>query len=370
MRSRHVVWFGMLILAWPAVGQYQQATPGYHYEFPRDHFNHEGFQTEWWYYTGNVTAEDGHRFGFELTFFRQGVDRSNAKPDTWAVEDIYLAHLALSDIDGSRFYHQERTNRAGPGIAGISATEKRIWNGNWSASWEDDQQRLEATQEQLSFSLFLDPEKPPVIHGENGISQKAAGSGHASHYTSLTRLNARGTITVEGRNYAISGLAWMDHEFFTEQLAEDQAGWDWISAQLGDGTELMLYRMRKKDGAMDSFSSGTFVDTHGRASHLRGTDFSMIPGRDVWKSAETGAVYPIQWSVSVPKLGLQLEVRTQLKQQELASRSGAAPSYWEGAVEFRGRQADAAVDGVGYLEMTGYDRPVALGNAGRSGVSR
>src|SRR3974390_1090039 len=268
MKSRRAAWFSILLFAWPSAGQYKQATPGYKYEFPRDHFNHEEFQTEWWYYTGNVTASDGHKFGFELTFFREGVDRSAKKTETWDVQDIYLAHAALSDIEGARFYHQERTNRPGPGIAGASAAERRIWNGNWSARWRDDQQQLAVLEEQFSFSLFLDPQKPPVIHGENGISQKAAAAGHASHYISLTRLQAAGTIIVGGQTYSVSGLAWMDHEFFTQQLAPDQAGWDWISAQLNDGAELMLYRMRKKDGSADPFSAGTFVDKAGHAAQL------------------------------------------------------------------------------------------------------
>lgn len=364
MKSRMAAWFVIVLLPWPSAGQYKQAAPGYKYEFPRDNFNHEEFRTEWWYYTGNVTASDGHKFGFELTFFRQGVDRSTERTATWDVQDIYLAHVALSDIDGGRFYHHERTNRAGPGIAGVNAAEKRIWNGNWSANWQDNRQLLQVVEERFSLWLELDPEKSPVIHGENGISQKAAGAKHASHYISLTRLKTSGTITVGGHAYNVSGLAWMDHEFFTEQLAPNQVGWDWISAQLDDGTELMLYRMRRKDGSVDEFSSGTFVDAQGRAPHLRSIDFSMNPGHDAWKSTETGAAYPIEWNIAVPKLGMQIFVTTRLKSQELASKFGVVPSYWEGAVELHGTRGSAELHGVGYLEMTGYDRPVVFGQKG------
>jgi len=360
----------MMLLAWPTEGQYKRAAAGYKYEFPHDHFNHEQFQTEWWYYTGNLSAADGHKFGFELTFFRQGVDRSVAKPGTWAVQDIYLAHLALSDIDGGRFYHAERTNRAGPGLAGISEAQKLIWNGNWSAGWQGNRQELRALDDRFSFSLQLDPEKHPVIHGENGISQKAAGTGHASHYLSLTRSRTTGTIEVARKSFNVLGLAWMDHEFFTEQLAPEQSGWDWMGVQLADRTELMLYRMRTKDGSVDVFSSGTFVDRQGRSTHLRSTDFSMTAGSQTWTSAETGVRYPIEWKIIVPQLGLELTAKTRLKSQELTSKSGVAPTYWEGAMEFYGTREGAAVDGVGYLEMTGYDRPVRFGEKRADKVSR
>ncbi len=361
MRSRALVCAAGVLLALPVSGQYRQAMPGYRYEFPRDYFNHEEFQTEWWYYTGNLTASDGHQFGFELTFFRQGVDRSTAAPGTWDVRDVYLAHLALSDLDGGKFYYSERTNRAGPGIAGVSKAEERIWNGNWMAQWEGEPQKLDAVDDRFSFSLRLTPQKAPVIQGENGVSQKAAGPSHASHYISLTRLKTEGTIVLGGKTYAVSGLAWMDHEFFTEQWSPDQAGWDWVSVQLNDNTELMLYRMRKKDGTVDPFSSGTFVDVRGHATHLRLSDFSMIPAAETWKSRETGASYPTEWNLTVRKLRLQLAARTRLKSQELASQSRIVPSYWEGAMEFNGARENVPVRGVGYLEMTGYASTVAFG---------
>lgn len=370
MRSRVAAFLAVALLAWPAAGQYKQAAPGYRYEFPRDHFNHEESQTEWWYTTGNLTASDGHRYGFELTFFRQGVDRSAEEAGTWDIRDVYLAHLALSDLDTGAFYHSERVNRAGPGIAGVSEAEERIWNGNWSVHWLGEEQQLEAVDDRFSFSLRLASEKRPVIHGENGITQKAAGAGHASHYISLTRLKTEGTLTLDGKNYPVSGLAWMDHEFFTEQLAPDQAGWDWVSVQLNDDTELMLYRMRKKDGSVDSFSSGTFVDPMGRAIDLRSTDFAMTPSGETWKSPKTGARYPIEWSLAVPKLGLQLTATTRLKSQELVSRLRIAPNYWEGAMRFKGVRGNAPVDGTGYLEMTGYDAAVSFGAGDGKSFSR
>ena len=344
-----------------AVQKYQTALPGYHYEFPRDHFNHPDFQTEWWYYTGNLTAGDGHRFGFELTFFRQAIDRDPAKSSTWDIHDLYLAHLALSDLDDGQFYHAERTNRSGPGLAGISEIQKKIWNGNWDAHWQGEDLTLQAYDDRFSFLLLLHPEKPPVIHGQNGLSQKAAGLGHASHYISLTRMDTKGSLLVGGKTNQVTGTAWMDHEFFTHQLEAQQVGWDWLSLQMNDNSELMLFHIRRKDGSIDPFSAGTYVDSSNRSIHLQASDFSLMPLGEIWTSPITSAKYPVRWRVEVPKLGLSLEVSTPLKSQELSGRTKFAPSYWEGAINIEGHRGPSEIKGVGYLEMTGYDRPVEIG---------
>jgi predicted secreted hydrolase len=361
MRIRKLSWIALLFLWQPALAQYKVAVPGYQFEFPRDHFNHPQFHTEWWYFTGNVTATDGHRFGFELTFFRQGVNRETTKTATWDIQDIYLAHLALSDIDGGEFYHTERTNRAGPGIAGIDEATQRIWNGNWNVSWTGADQQLQAVDERFQLSLLLHPEKSPVIHGENGVSQKAEGPGRASHYISFTRLKTGGTMQIGKHRYQVNGVTWMDHEFFTHQLETNQAGWDWLSIQMGDNTELMLYQIRRKDGSVDPFSSGTFIDEHGKSTHLRASDFALTPHGEIWKSPVTSARYPIQWTISIPKLGIELEARTALKSQEISGQSEIAPSYWEGAIHLDGHHGTTEKKGVGYLEMTGYDHPIEMG---------
>jgi predicted secreted hydrolase len=345
----------------PSVQQFRSASAGYHYEFPRDFFNHPDFQTEWWYYTGNLTAADGHAYGFELTFFRVGVNREKTPPSDWAVNDIYMAHLALSDIGAQRFYHRERLNRAGAGIAGIDATSGRIWNGNWQVILHGDNggtQKLDAVSDAFALHFDLTSRKPPVIHGMDGVSQKAEGAGHASQYISLTRLAVTGTIDIQGARANVTGLAWMDHEFFTEQLGDNQVGWDWLSVQLDDNTELMLYRIRHKDGSVDPFSSGTYIDANGKPTHLALSDFDFIATpSDTWTSAESKATYPIHWKVSVRPLQLTFDVSTPLKQQEIFSGSPIIPSYWEGAVRITGDRAGAPVKGVGYLELTGYDKP-------------
>jgi predicted secreted hydrolase len=355
MRNRAAL--ALLMSASVFAAPYRLAIPGYRYEFPRDHFNHPEFQTEWWYYTGNLHSSDEKRFGFELTFFRHGVDRETRQKNVWDVSDVWLAHFALSDIDGGRFYHTERLNRAGAGLAGADKEKARVWNGNWQSRWEGRGQNLQAVADKFRIDLTVQGEKAPVIHGANGVSQKAAGEGRASHYISLTRLSTKGTIKVEGKALAVEGLAWMDHEFFTHQLGTNQSGWDWFSLQLDDGSELMLFRLRRKDGLADPYSAGTYVDAQGRARHLAVSDFLLAPGK-AWTSAETGARYPIAWNVRVPSLGLDAAVTTRLQQQELTSKTMA---YWEGAVEMVAKKGGRPVKGVGYLEMTGYAGPVRMG---------
>src|ERR1019366_8929218 len=203
--------FSLCIL--PLLGsgfEYREALPGYRYQFPRDHFEHQDFRTEWWYYTGNVTTAGGERFGFELVFFREGERHASDTRSAWAVQDLYLAHAADTDAHGKRFWYEERLNRQGPGVAGASFERRRIWNGNWSSEWTGENQTLDAVTEHFRFHLQLTPEKPFVIQGENGVSQKAEGKGRASHYVSFPRLQVSGTIN----SSRVSGTAWMDHEWF------------------------------------------------------------------------------------------------------------------------------------------------------------
>ena len=348
-------WLLLFLIAGAAVAQYTVAKAGYQYEFPRDHFNHPEYETEWWYYTGNLRAEDGRRFGFELTFFRQGVDRSHAESSPWVVRDVYLAHFAISDLSGAKFWHTERLNRSGPGIAGVVEAQELIWNGNWQVKIAPDVQRLSAVEGAHAVDLEMRGEKPPVIHGRGGVSQKSAGEGHASHYLSFTRLLTRGTLEVDGKRYAVEGTSWMDHEFFTASMSGDLSGWDWLSLQLDDGAEVMLYRLRRKDGTVEPYSSGTYVAADGKSTFLSRDDFSMEPTGRSWTSGETKATYPIAWRVSVPRFGLDLTITTPLASQELAGKGEYDPSYWEGAIDVLGTRK-----GVGYLEMTGYAKALTL----------
>lgn len=359
-RALFVLSLSLLFATSLSFAQFQTALPGYRYEFPRDYFNHPDYQTEWWYYTGNVQSADGHKFGFETTFFRQGLSRDPKQNSAWELRDIYFAHFALSDLTDKKFFHRERTNRPGPGIAGASASSQKVWNGNWSVVWMNGEEHLTALADSSALNLSLHSQKPPVTHGVNGVSQKSASPGRASHYFSETRLAASGSLTFEAKQYSVTGLAWMDHEFFTHQLEENQVGWDWFSMQLNDNSELMLFQIRRRDGSVDSFSAGTFVDPRGNTQHLRSTDFQLTPTTAaIWTSPDTHAGYPVQWQIRVPSLDLILAVSTPLPSQELVATSNVAPSYWEGAVLLQGKKNSIDIAGAGYLEMTGYDRPVS-----------
>lgn len=364
MRNKSLI--GLLAIAAMGHAQdWQLALPGYTYQFPRDNFNHPAYQTEWWYYTGNLRASDGHRFGFELTFFREAIrlsaQETAASDPTWRPDQIYLAHLALSDIDAHEFFHTERLNRAGPGLAGSSLDQQRYWNGNWQVRWTSlakGEQQLQAACGRFTLRLDLTPEKPLIIHGKDGVSQKGPLRGQASHYLSYTRLGAAGELSqTNGHAYQVTGLAWMDHEFFTQVPNESLAGWDWFAIQLNNDEELMLYRLHQKSGAaglkVDTFSSGSYVDSHGESHFLSASDLSLSPG-ETWHSSQSGAQYPISWRISVPCLQLELSERTLLNDQELFSKNSVTPAYWEGAVTYSGHIHSQGVEGVGYLEMTGY----------------
>jgi predicted secreted hydrolase len=315
------------------------------WQFPRDHFNHPDFRTEWWYYTGNLQSADGHRFGFELTFFRQANDQAAAAaPSPWRPDQLYLAHLALSDIDNRRFYHTERLNRAGPGLAGADLAHRAYWNGNWRVRWvslETAAQQLEAVTDQITLILDLKPEKPLVLHRKN------------SPYLSFTRLIAQGRLILNNQTFTLQGLAWMDHEFFTTRLSNDLAGWDWFSIQLANKEELMLYRMRTKNGETSPGSSGTYIDSSGASHFLASTQFSVSPSQ-LWQSPTSHAHYPLAWEIDVPSIALHLSEKPAFENQEFFMPNSMSPTYWEGAVTYRGQIRSRPVEGSGYLELTGY----------------
>lgn len=342
----------LALLPLSAQSGWKDAAPGFTFAFPRDHASHPDYRIEWWYYTGNVATPAGRRFGYQLTFFRVGVDAAPVNPSRWAIRDIYMAHLAVSDPDGQRYRFDERLSRAGPGLSGADTERYRVWNDDWSSGLDTQGRHvLSASTGTAAVALVLDEGKAPAINGRLGISQKGARPGNASHYYSLTRMPTRGTLTIDGERFEVAGESWMDHEFGTSFLEPDQQGWDWLSIQLDDRRELMLYQLRRADGSRDPRSSGTLVDGNGRTTHLDASDFSLAPGRAY--RAPSGAAYPVAWTIAVPSQQLTLDVTTPLQNQELATM-GAGITYWEGLVDVAGTAATRAIRGRGYLEMTGY----------------
>ena len=349
------------IANWIALGalfcvaaDWQIAEPGWRYEFPRDHHFHERFKTEWWYYTGNLTNEDGRRFGYELTFFRQGirpVAQRGTTTSRFVVDDLKFAHFTVTVAAGKKFLYHQKTSRGSFGEAGFDAKDRLTWIDSWTLKMNaDGSVDLAAEATDAAIQLHLVPQKQPVIHGAQGISQKAAGDGHASHYYSITRLATTGRLRAEKENFAVTGESWFDHEWATNQLAPGQAGWNWISAQFEDQSELMLYQMRLTGGGTDPISSGTFVRADGSSVSLTSADFQMTP-ETFWKSDKTKANYPIGWQITVAKEHLAFTLLPVLSNQELAL---APLIYWEGAFDLEGTRDGKPLRGHGYLELTGY----------------
>ena len=332
--------------------EYRLAVPGYEFTFPRDHGAHPDYKLEWWYYTGHLEAEDGRSFGYELTFFRIGMDRRAVNPSAWSVDDLHVAHFALSRLSEETFQYWERVNRAGPGIARTRTDTLDVQNESWTARLEDGVMHLRAYAEGILLELELQPDKGPVIHG-NGVSQKADGVGQASHYYSMTRMRTEGLLSIDGRAVSVSGESWMDHEFGTNQLAPDQVGWDWFSLQLDNGEELMLYQLRYTDGTIDPNSSGTMVSADGESEHLERDQFTVRSLRD-WASPKSEAVYRLDWELALPGQNTALRVIPLMDDQELYTVRSTGIAYWEGAVRVEGVWKGQAVTGRGYVELTGY----------------
>ena len=338
--------------------EFRLATVGYQYAFPRDHGAHEEFRTEWWYYTGQVTAIDGRPFGYQLTFFRRGMphDQVRTLPSQWAVTQLYLAHFAVSDLSKGRFHYAEKISRAGLGKAGAARDRLHVWIDRWNAespSAAPGVQTLHATEGDLALQLTVSPEKPLVVHGTGGISRKGATAGQASHYYSFTRLATTGTLSIGGERFDVTGSSWMDHEFGSADLDKDLVGWDWFSLQLDDQRELMLYRLRRADGSADPVSSGTIIDRNGLGHHLSIGDFTLEP-TSYWTSQTSHARYPQRWRLTIPSQQLSLELVPLMAEQELSTTRSTQVTYWEGAIKTTGTAQGQPIHGQGYMELTGY----------------
>lgn len=350
--------FAFCILHSAVAGDFQPALPGYQFEFPGDHGTHDEYRTEWWYYTGHLETVSGRRYGFELTFFRVGVNPPDAAQQTnWDLRNLSPAHFAITDVSGRKFRYYEKMNRSSPFTASAAAGRLAVFNESWRATTTSDGAwRISASQDGDAIDLVLRSRKPPAVHGQDGVSVKAEGAGYASHYYSMTRLDVSGSVTSKGRKIEhCTGLAWMDHEFGSSGLRETQQGWDWFSVQLDNDAELMLYQIRREDAGADVTSSGSLITPDGDVIHLKRDQISIRP-LSRWKSPNNGATYPMRWSISVPSLRINLRLDPLLENQELVTKGSTGVTYWEGAVGVTGSFENVSVAGQGYVEMTGYDR--------------
>jgi predicted secreted hydrolase len=331
--------------------------------FPADHGAHPGYRTEWWYYTGNLATPGGRPFGFQVTIFRRqigptGDRRSWPEPSSaWRTQQLYLGHIALSDISGRQHLFAEDMSRGALGLAGVIQTgvDTTVFLKSWKIDIGPRVQRLQAATEAFAIDLDLVPLKSPVLHGDQGYSRKGDTAERASCYYSFTRLKTEGTIRLHDRELAVSGLSWMDHEFSSADLQPGIVGWDWFSLQLDNGTELMLYRLRQEDGQPNPASSGTLVGADETIRHLS-TNEVKLTVVDHWQSPHSKGRYPAAWQVTVSSAKLSLSVVPNLADQEMRTPGSTAVTYWEGSVAITGEMAGRPVKGKGYVELTGYAR--------------
>ncbi|BDA73167.1 conserved hypothetical protein [Rivularia sp. IAM M-261] len=336
----------------PVIGEFKQALAPQQLEFPRDLGPHNDYQTEWWYYTGNLETDTGRPFGYELTFFRRALTpQVTLTPNSqWRSNQVYFAHFTISDIAANKFYPKEQFSRGAANIALAQSEPYGVWLNNWSVSEiAPGKVQLEAQTDKVSLNLVLEQTIPPVLQGDKGYSRKGVEVGNASYYYSIVQQKTAGTVTVGDQSYEVTGKSWKDHEFSTSFLSKGDIGWDWFSLQLNNDTALMLYLLRRQDGTIEPLSSGNFIAADGSVQKLAPTDW-QIEVLDTWKSPNNGAKYPSKWRINIPSLDLSLEGKPLMANQEL----DISTVYWEGAVGFNGEMEGKKVEAKGYIELTGY----------------
>ena len=356
---------------------YARATTVRNFSFPRDHGPHPGYKTEWWYVTGNLDTEGGRHVGYELTIFRIALTppdsgrarlvsaSTEAAPDAasgWRADQFYMAHFAVSDVQNEKMHSFEQFSRGAAGLAGAQADPFRVWTQDWSiesAGASFFPLKLRAAGEGAAVNLTLRAEKPKVLQGDRGLSQKGPGAGDASYYYSYTRLATEGQVVLGGDTLAATGQSWMDREWSTSALGAGQEGWDWFALQLGDGRDLMYYQLRDTTGAPSRFSEGVLVGPGGEAQPLRRADVELEV-TERWTSAD-GATYPAAWRLRIPGEALALTLTPYFPDQEMDT----SVRYWEGAVQIDGTAGGAPARGQGYVEMTGYGEGRGRGKKGR-----
>jgi predicted secreted hydrolase len=345
---------GIRFLTASPTNGFDRATEPRAFSFPADHGAHEGYRTEWWYFTGNLTGTAGNAYGFELTFFKFALPvEGAARESRFATDMIWMAHFALTDIAAASFVADERLSRGTLGLAGATLEPFRVWVEDWSADGDfrtPAKMRLRATSSTAAIDLELSGFERIVLQGEDGLDRKGPEVGNASYYYSAPRLGVTGTVR-SGKRAAdqVTGGAWMDREWGTSALSAGVTGWDWFALRLDDGRDLMFYRLRRADGSATAFSGGTLTNAAGATRRLRAENVELEI-TEFWQSPASGVTYPIGWTMKVPDEELDLVITPSLRDQELR----LSVRYWEGAVAITGRSGSDVIRGVGYLELAGY----------------
>lgn len=321
--------------------------------FPKDHFAHEDYRTEWWYFTGNLYTKEGRRFGYQFTIFRNSIlPGSDSDSVVFSQKSLYSIHIGISDIQNQKFYSFERYSRGLDGLAGSDEKGKRVYiEGNeilfdFANDATLPTMQINSSTDDFQISFKLIPEKKVVLHGDKGLSKKSNKPGNASYYYSYTKLTTTGTLTLKGKNYKLAGSSWMDREWSTSALEIDQKGWDWFAMQMDDGTELMYFRLRDSTGATN-FQKGTFIRKDGSYDVFTGADFTITP---ITNSEIDGIKYPLEWKIEVKPLNFLFDVSVAMKNQVHPFRL----RYYEGAINVVRKNGKDISGGVGYVELTGY----------------
>ena len=326
------------------------------FNFPEDHGPHTGFKTEWWYFTGSLTTKDNKKFGYQFTIFRSALSKTEtARNSEWNSNQIYMSHFAVTDISDNEFFFEERFSREGNKLAGAQSAPFKVWLEDWQISETGDGEsfglpdlNIKAKNDKAEINFKLKSVKPAVLQGDSGLSQKGKQPGNASYYYSYTRLETEGKIILDGKEFEVSGYSWMDREWSTSALSEDQKGWDWFALQLDDSTELMYYQMRKNDGSPDIFSKGILIEKDGTSRAVKKEDL-VLEVTDNW-TGPSGEKYPSGWRMKIPSMNIDLKITPSVKDQLM----NVSIRYWEGSVMIEGIKNNLNISGKGYAELTGY----------------
>ncbi len=319
------------------------------FRFPDDHGPHPNYRSEWWYLTGSLQDDQGRWYGVHFTAFRQAMAPPDAAPpaNSWRTTQVYMAHLALSDATTSRHMEDQRLVRAHPQLAGAQAQPFAVRVDGWTLASQGETflpLQLNGQSEAFGVDLVLSEGKPIVLQGERGLSRK--GKQQASYYYSMTRLQTAGTLQVGERTVNVHGRAWLDREWSTSVLSQEQVGWDWFALQFDRGDDLMVFQLRRQDGARDPYNSGMRVDPDGTYQTLKAKDFTLTP-LQYWRD-EHGVRWPIRWQLTLAEPPQTFVIQAAFPNQ----RMDTALVYWEGLVYVL--DPNERTIGRGYMELTGY----------------
>jgi predicted secreted hydrolase len=321
--------------------------------FPRDHGAHPEYRTEWWYATGWLRDGAGRDLGFQVTFFRNRPGVAETSPSAFAPRQLLFAHAAIADPAHGRLVHDQRAGRVGFGLTEAREETTDVRLDDWSLVLAGGVYRTRIPAREFALDLALAPTQGVLLQGEDGYSRKGPLPGQASYYYSRPHLAVSGAIERGGRRETVEGAAWLDHEWSSEYLAAEARGWDWVGVNLADGGALMAFRIRAKAGGA-FWAGGALRTADGRVTILAPDAIGFTPLRS-WRSPRTEVEYPVAMRVRAGALALDLEPL--MDDQELDSRASTGTIYWEGAVRAR---AGGQLAGRGYLELTGYWKPLKL----------